>query len=254
MKDKLKKEHGNKLHDCNFGIKEFNKHKKKLDPQEAATANKPSKPAKGGTKPPVPSTGNNVFLLDFTGFLVSGTSWNYAGDFTCAPANLTAAQVDEIIADVVSSFAIYNVIVTTDETVYTAAAPDKRMRCILTETHDWYGDGAGGVSFNNSFKWTTNEPCFVFTSLLGYSTKFIKEATTHELGHTVGLYHQSSYDTNCVKLSEYNYGDGVTAPIMGAGYYVPDSGSKWWVGPNSYGCTSIQDDNSVITATLGLKK
>lgn len=48
-------------------------------------------------------------------------------------------------------------------------------------------------------------------------------------------------------------GSGVEGPIMGAGYYVPDNGTKWWIGPNSIGCNVIQDDNAILITALGLK-
>src|SRR4030095_9832930 len=77
------------------------------------------------------------------------------------------------------------------------------------------------------------------------------EAASHEAGHTLGLRHQSSYDGNCVKTSEYNPGVGAGeiawAPIMGVGYYR--NLTLWNNGANPYGCTSYQDDLSIITAS-----
>ena len=81
------------------------------------------------------------------------------------------------------------------------------MRVILTVTHEWYGS-AGGVAFVGSYSWGDDTPCFVFSGLLGYNVKNISEATAHEAGHTLGLYHQASYDANCVKTSDYHYGQG----------------------------------------------
>ncbi len=258
LKEHLKEKHGNKFQDCDFGIKQMNLHKRKLSVQEAAGANKPTtsgrgKPPKGGGTGgggSTPASGAVIFL-DFTGTIITNTSWNYYGDIFATPANLTALQVDEIVANTVNEFAPYGVTVTTDEAIYNVAT--KKTRIILTESYEWYGNGAGGVAFVGSFDWNDGTPCWVFTSLLNYSTKKIKEAATHELGHTLGLYHQSTYDANCVKTSDYNFGDGITCPIMGVGYYTPDAGTKWWIGPNSYGCNQIQDDNAILTQKLGLK-
>ena len=257
IKEHLKDKHGSRFQDCNFGEKEFHLKKRKLSVEEITTANRTTgkgKPTTGGGTPPPPTPvlTTGVIFLDFTGHIVTGTSWNYNGDINCAPANLIALQVDEILLNVQNEYARYNVLVTTDEAVYLAAPVNKRIRLIFTESWEWYGQ-AGGVAFVNSFTWGDNTPCFVFTSLLNYSTKKIKEAASHEIGHTIGLYHQSTYDANCVKISDYSYGDGVTGPIMGVCYNIPDAGSKWWVGPNSYGCTSIQDDDAVLTRVLGLK-
>lgn len=236
-KEKLKEKHGKNLQDCNFGVKEFNLHKRKLLIEEAAGANQPTRKRRPPPPPP-PSGSGGVIYLDFTGHL------------QCAPANLTAQQVDEVLQNCITEFAKFNVVVTTDEAVYNAAPATSRMRVIFTESWEWYGQ-AGGVAFINSFKWGDNTPCFVFTSLLNYNTKWIKEAGVHEPGHTLGLYHHSVFDANGVKTAEYDYGNGVTAPIMGCAYYVPDGGSNWEVGQNAY--NQIQDDAAIIAGVVGLK-
>jgi len=260
LKEKLKELHGNKHQDCNFGLTKFNLKKKdvKLSAEEVSKRNKPTKPPHGGGVPPPPPpppplpTITGTIFLDFTGYTVTGTTWNYNGDLVCTPANLSSGQVDEIIASVQENYALYNVIVTVDEAVYNAAPIGNKTRVILTETWEWYGQ-TGGVALIGSFFWTTETPCFVFTSLLGYSTKKIKGTTSHEVGHTIGLYHQSVYDTSCIKISEYNAGNSecACAPIMGKSYDQPDG--KWWVGPSSRSCTDIQDDAAIIQLKVGLK-
>ncbi len=123
---------------------------------------------------------------------------------------------------------------------------------MITETYQWYGNGAGGVSFIGSFTWG-NTPCFVFSLLLNYNTKMIAEAVSHEAGHTLGLYHQAKYDASGVIISEYNSGQGAGeigwAPIMGVGYYQNET--IWHNGPNPYGATSYQDDVAIITNAIG---
>lgn len=266
IKEHLHEKHGHKFQDCNFGQTHFSygKRDKKLIDEiirtTTTTRKGGGKPPKGGGNPPPPPpppppvTGG-VLFLDFDGGLVSNTSWNFAGDINCAYSGLTIEEQNIIIAAVMDDYAPYDVIVTTDEAVYNAAPANRRMRCYITETYEWYGNGAGGVSFVGSFTWGDNTPCFVFSSLLGYNTKYILEAVSHEFGHTLGLYHQSRYDANCVKLSDYNSGGCPDhcgeAPIMGVAYYQPVS--RWWIGPNSYGCDQIQDDNAIISKLLGLK-
>ena len=259
IKKHLERKHGKNFQDCHFDIKEFNTHKRKLSVEEALTANKPTK---GGGKghnpppPPPPAQAIGVILLTFTGYTVTGTSWNASGDIVCSPANLTSAQVDEIVANIEGEYALYNVTITTDEAIYNASPINRRTRCIFTESWEWFGQ-AGGVAFVGSFSDGYNNPCFVFTTLLSYSAKYIKEAAAHEIGHTCGLYHQSKYDANCVLVSQYNSGGCPLtcgeAPIMGVSYSAPDTGTKWWIGPTPYGCQSIQDDNAILTANLGLK-
>jgi hypothetical protein len=195
-----------------------------------------------------------VVFLDFDGQTVSGTSWNTSGPIECASANLSTLQMTEIFNRVAEDYRPFNINVTTDSTKYLAAPINKRMRVILTITSDWYGS-AGGVSFIGSFTWGDNTPCFVFTALLNYNVKYIAEAAAHEAGHTLGLRHQSTYDANCVKTSEYNYGTGSGeigwAPIMGCGYYK--NMSLWHNGQSSLNCSTYQTDLSIITsATNGV--
>jgi len=189
-----------------------------------------------------------VLFLDFDGHIVQGTSWNSDGPIVCNGSNLSAAQVTEIYNRVAEDYRPFNINVTTDSTKYASAPSTRRMRVVLTTSSSWYGS-AGGVSFNNSFTWGDNTPCFVFTALLNYNTKYIAEAASHEAGHTLGLNHQSSYDQICNKTAEYNSGTGSGeigwAPIMGVGYYRNQT--LWHYGSNPYGCTYMQDDLGVIT-------
>lgn len=192
-----------------------------------------------------------VVFLDFDGHTVSGTSWNYSGPIYCGASGLTDVQITTVFNRVAEDYRPFNVNITTDSTKYFAAPANRRMRVILTVNYEWYGS-AGGVAFVGSFTWGDNTPCFVFTSLLG-TLKKIGESASHEAGHTLGLYHQSTYDANCVKISDYNYGQGAGeigwAPIMGVGYY--QNLTLWNNGPNSFGCNNIQSDLDVITTGNG---
>lgn len=190
-----------------------------------------------------------VVFLDFDGHAVTGTSWNYNGPFACGTSGLNNSQITEVFNRVAEDYRPFNLNITTDSTKFLAAPPNRRMRVILTVTSSWYG-AAGGVAFVNSFTWGDDNPCFVFSALLNYNVKNISEAASHEAGHTLGLFHQSSYDTNCNKLSDYYAGEGSGeigwAPIMGVGYYR--NMTLWNNGPNSYGCTNYQSDLDIITA------
>lgn len=195
---------------------------------------------------PQPQAAPSIILLDFDGELVSNTSWNYTGDIDCAPSGLTAEQVQAVVDSVALRFQSFPVIVTTDELVYQNGNVNKRMRCIVTQSWEWYGQ-VGGVAYINSFTWGDDTPCFVFSSLFNYNTKQVGDAATHEIGHTLGLRHQAKYDDQCNMISEYSNGNGITAPIMGLPYYAYP---KWWTGPVPYGCTIIQNDSLTIAQTL----
>lgn len=190
----------------------------------------------------------NVIFLDFDGHVVNGTYWNGNGPIVCDSAVLNPSQITGIFNRIAEDYRPFTVNITTDSTKYWAAPPTHRMRVVLTTSSSWYG-AAGGVAYINSFTWGDNTPCFVFTALLNNNTKYIAEAAAHEIGHTLGLRHQSLYDAQCNKVSEYHSGFGGGeigwAPIMGVGYYR--NMTLWHYGSNPYGCDDLQDDLSVIT-------
>ncbi len=192
-----------------------------------------------------------VLFLDFDGHTVEGTSWNYDGPIVCDGSNLPTEKITEIFNRIAEDYRPFNVNVTTDSIKYLAAPVTKRMRALFTTSHGWYGSSAGGVAFVNSFSWGDGTPCFIFTALFNYNVKYIAEAGAHEIGHSLGLSHQATYDANCVKTSDYHYGAGTGetgwAPIMGVGYYK--NFTVWHNGPDPYGCNNTQTDLSIITGT-----
>lgn len=234
---------------CDFGLTQFNlTTRPPVNEEIPGSANEPSLSSRSLT------SNDGVILLDFDGQVVTGTAWNSVGPINAAPANLTADQIAIIFQRVSNDYSPFNIVVTTNEADYNAANINKRTRVIITETWQWYGL-AGGTAVLNSFTTGTNTPCFVFSSLLGYNIKNISEAVSHEAGHTLGLRHQSVYNSSCVKTSEYNSGQGSGetswAPIMGNAYYK--NLSLWHKGPNSLGCNSIQDDVAKIVSVVGNK-
>ena len=198
------------------------------------------------------SAASATVFIDFDGQLVTGTAWNYRGDINAAPAGLSNAAITEIMDRVAEDYRPFDLNITTDSTLYWAAPRNKRMRIIVTPTSQWYG-AAGGVSYVGSFTWGDNTPAWVFSALLNNNSKWVAEAISHEMGHTLGLQHQSSYDANCIKTAEYNTGLGTGeigwAPIMGAGYY--QNHTTWHIGPNTVNCGTLQNDFDIISTING---
>lgn len=238
---------------CLFGLTEFNLQKRA--PLQDKKPQTPGGGGGGGTVTPPPPTGTlstGVIFLDFDGHYVSGTSWNYAGDFSCAPANLGYDAINTITNRVASDYSPFNVIVTTSESVFNSVASNRRVRVVITESWEWYGQ-VGGVAYVNSFGSSSNTPCFVFSSLLSYNEKWIAESASHEAGHTLGLTHQAAYNGSTL-VSSYNYGTGSGqtgwAPIMGCGYY--QNLTTWHNGPTAAGYLNLQNDINIISGKINL--
>ena len=197
-------------------------------------------------------TATATLFLDFDGQTVTGTPWNGSGDLICASSGLTTAQINEVFDRVAEDYRPFDINITTDSAMFLNTDLNKRMRVIITTTSAWY-PGVGGISFIGSFTWGDDTPCFVFSAALGYRTKYISEATSHEAGHTLSLFHQASYDQNCNLVSSYNTGTGTGeigwAPIMGVGY--TKNFTLWNNGPNPYGCDQLQNDLDIITQSNG---
>jgi hypothetical protein len=117
------------------------------------------------------SSANAVIFSDFDGHNVAGTMWNVNGAFTCNSSGLSDAAITEIFNRVAEDYRPFNINVTTNEAKYTAAPFNRRMRVVITTSNEWYGSGAGGVAYVNSFTWGDNTPCFVFQCVAKHELK-----------------------------------------------------------------------------------
>jgi hypothetical protein len=188
-----------------------------------------------------------VVYVDFDGESVTDPDWNGGRTINAAPMNFTAAQVDQVLAISAQDYAPFDVTFTTDRALYNATPVGARMRVIVTPT-DTAAPGSGGVAYINSWSgagtgvFKSDAVCWVFNQ----SVRSVAEALSHELGHTLGLYHDGQ--TNG---SEYyaGHGGGITtptswAPIMGVGYYR--SLVQWSKG--EYALANNSEDDLAIIA------
>ncbi len=176
---------------------------------------------------------SRVIYLDFTGHTTSGTSWKSGATFTSPPystdtntasfSTAELANIQEIWKRVSEDYAPWDVDVTTEEppleslrkTTSSDTAYGVRM-VIGGSSYDWYGAGAGGVAYLQSFSWNSDTPAFVFPAQLNNGwPKYVAEAVSHEAGHTVGLNHDGVSGGPA-----YYEGHNGWAPIMGVGYYA----------------------------------
>jgi hypothetical protein len=200
--------------DCKLMPKEgFNLTKRDYVPGELAKGQGKGKPPKGKpTNPPADTTnpqptGAAVLYLDFDGETITGTQWFNLPSYV-NPSGLTQSEQDTVFNRTWWEYTQYGYTVTRDKGYYMLAATNRRQMVVFTESWEWFGQ-AGGVAYVGSFGY--EQPCFVFSSLLGYNGKYCADAGIHELGHTLGLHHvpdgQNAYAT---------YGN-----YMGVAYYVP---------------------------------
>ena len=204
------------------------------------------------SNPGTPSAPKPTIFLDFDGHTVQSAGWQSGTAFVCQPAAFNATQITEIYNRVSEDYRAFNVNVTTDSSQFIIAPPLRRVRIIVTPTSAWY-QGVGGVAYTGSFTWGDDTPAFVFSDRLGNVPKYISECCTHESGHTLGLAHQSRYDSACNLTEQYrgNTGSGQTswAPVMGNSYYSNMTG--WDNGPTPFGCSNSQDNLTILTTQNG---
>ena len=180
-----------------------------------------------------------VIYLDFDGSKGPHDTWSYKGD--AAHSGFSNSTIRDIWIRVAEDFLPFNMNVTTDAGVYDTATRGRRIRCIISPTN-WHN--AGGVAYVGSYNWGGDPVCWS----LNYTGDGAVTVISHEVGHTLGLYHHG-YDT-----SEYygGHGSGVTgwAPIMGSGY---GKTLKHWSDGSYYLATrKSQKDLTTITNQNGV--
>lgn len=181
--------------------------------------------------PPPPTDIKSVLFIDMDGQTISNNNWNVGLPIVCNNSGLSLDQQTTLFNEVKEDFSIFSdVIVTTDSNVFYSTQRGKRMRCIVTTSYEWFGY-VGGVAYINSYSWLDDTPCFVFTPGLSYNGIYSGRAVSHELGHTLGLRHQSEWLNGTLVTEYYDGGSSPDAPIMGLPYYKQIA--RWWEGYNS---------------------
>ena len=219
-------------------------------------------------------TATRKIYLDFTGHTTTGTSWNTAFSkttFTTPPFSLDAntaafsnaehTAIQYVWRSIAEDFAQFDVDVTTedpgDEALKRASTGDVNYGMRVVFGPDQNATGSGGQAYVGSFNGVrtsvqTDVPCFVYAGT-GAGSKFMAEAGAHEIGHTVGLYHDGAVAAGTTPAAGYypGHGTGATswAPIMGVGYYKDIV--QWSKGEYA-NANNPQDDITVMSGFVPL--
>ncbi len=196
--------------------------------------------------------------LDFDGAEVDGTIWNEDGKIIAGPSGLSAASITWIHKMIAEHFSLFNLNITTDPAVYERAPVHQRIRVIITPEGGWFGRPVTGVSAIGSFVWGDDTPAWVFLNALSGNSAYIAAAATHQIGHTLGLQHQSVYDSYGIMITELSGGENnifsSEAPLMGIPFFKP---ADWKDGHPSTGAYLIQSDTATIAGApndIGYRK
>ncbi len=172
--------------------------------------------------------------LDFDGYdLPPATEWNNGNSLIAAPSKATDAQIQQQWEIVSEDFRPFNMNVTTNVAVFNSYSENRRIHVVITPTTT-VAPNSGGVAYLDSFG--LGKVCWVF-----YNGKTGGEACSHEVGHTLGLYHDGITNPNNPKEGEYYGGisNSPWAPIMGVSYHKPLT--QWSMGEYN-GANNTQND------------
>lgn len=204
----------------------------------------------------------NVLFLNFTGEDVSGTAWNTSLGRTLIPAlpfstdsdystfsDSEQAIIKRVWQRVAEDYAPFDIDVTTERP---ASFGSRTAHALITRNTDANGEpnpssSAGGVAYVNVFggsSFANYRPAWIYHNILGNNEANIAEATSHELGHNLGLSHDGKTDGTAY-YGGHGSGDISWGPIMGTGY---NRNVSQWSKGEYYLADNTQDDLAIIAS------
>jgi hypothetical protein len=206
-----------------------------------------------------PGAANTIFV-DFDGATITGKAWNKQArvsslqakpyDTDGNPKSFSASEVSsmaEIWERIAEDFAPFDVDVTTEDPkqygqnvawiLITDSAPRGKQPLPSAK--------AGSTTYMNVFGYTHADyysPALIYHNNLG-STASIAEASSHSIGHIMGLSHDTTVG--------FGKGNVSWAPIMGVNH--TNQVTQWSKG-DYRGAINKQDDIGILVGALGLQR
>lgn len=214
------------------------------------------------------ATGRSLVATTLTIFVdangqanVNGSPWGIQGTFNCPNPGISVGKLDSMMKMTIEDYGYWEIVFVYNENDFQSASYP-RMRAIVTNTTakmltSTILSGVSGVAYQSSVWWNDDTPCFIFANKITGSDKYkkIAEIVSHELGHTLGIPHQSESDgTECGFISDYKHpsGDLQNGSIMGQ----PSQArfTRWIIGKSvALACGAILNDVEIISSVVKLK-
>ncbi len=206
----------------------------------------------------------NVLYLNFAGETITSGQWLTEVGRSAIPAVAFSTDADystysdaeqsaitNIWQRVSEDYAPFDVDVTTERP---AIFTTRTAHALITRNTDANGDpnpypSSGGVAYVNVFassSFATYRPAWIYFNNLAGGESYISEATSHEIGHNLGLSHDGRTD-GTEYYGGHGSGDTSWGPLMGNGY---NRNVSQWCKGDYYLANNTEDDLAIISGKI----